>query len=255
MVLESLWQGFLGLPYLWIIIILSLLTTVLTTLIYKYATDQKRLKEIKSKLKNLRGEQKKHKKDTKKMMSLQKEMMGLNMEMMKQSFKSMLYTFIPLILLFTWMSANIAYEPIAPGEEFSVTARVSNSFPYDLKDINVSVLPEGSVSRNEGYVPSRESRREAQWLVTIESEGVHTLEFSSPTFSESVDVLITESKDYLDPVTDFRDSQLLRVEVGNDAVRPLGEFSLFGLRPNWLFTYIIFSVLFSFLFRRLLKVS
>jgi uncharacterized membrane protein (DUF106 family) len=56
-------------------------------------------------------------------MSLQKEMMELNMEMMKQSFKSMLYTFIPLIILFTWMSANIAYEPINPGEEFTVTAK------------------------------------------------------------------------------------------------------------------------------------
>jgi uncharacterized membrane protein (DUF106 family) len=248
-------QVLMGLPHFWIIFILSFVATLLTTIIYKYATDQKRLKEIKTKLKDLREKQKKHKGDNKKIMSLQKEMMELNMEMMKQSFRSMLYTFIPLILLFSWMSANIAYEPINPGEEFSVTARISNSFPHDLRDINLSVIPQGEVSRNEAHVPSKESRREVQWLVSIPDEGRYSLVIESSTFKEDKEVLITESKDYLNPIKDIRGSQLLRIEVGNRVVRPLGDFSLFGWRPNWLWTYILLSVFLSIGLRKLFKVS
>lgn len=255
MVFQSIWQGFLDLPYFWIILIMALLVTFFTTIIYKYATDQKRLKEIKTKLKELRKKQKENKKDTKKVMALQKEMMGLNMEMMKQSFKSMLYTFLPLILLFTWMSANIAYEPINPGEEFTITARISNSFPHELKDVNLTLLPEGNVSRNEGFVASRESRREIQWVVVAPNEGTYSAVIKSPTFEETKEILVTYSKDYVSPVETYGQSQLLRLEVGNEPVRPLGSFSFFGLRPNWLFTYIIISILLSIAIRRLLKVS
>lgn len=257
MVFQSLWQGFMGLPHFWIIFVLALITTLITTIIYKYATDQKKLKSIKSKLKSLRKEQKKHKDDTKKLMDLQKEMMSLNMDMMKQSFRSMLYTFIPLILLFTWMSANIAFEPINPGDEFSVTARISNSFPYELRDVNLTLVPGGAeITRNEGYVASRESRREVQWKVVAPSqEGTYTLMVAGPTFSESKEVLITNSKNYLSPVQDFRNSHLLRLEVGNEPVRPFGNFSIFGWRLNWLWTYILLSIFFSILIRKLLKVS
>lgn len=255
MVFQSIWQGFMDLPYFWIILVMALLVTLFTTIIYKYTTDQKRLKEIKTKLKELRKKQKEHKGDTKKIMSLQKEMMSLNMEMMKQSFKSMLYTFLPLILLFTWMSANIAYEPINPGDEFTITARISNSFPHELKDINLTMIPEGEVSRNEGYVASRESRREIQWKAVALEEGTYTAIIKSPTFEETKEILITESKDYLNPVETFGQSQLLRIEIGNEAVRPLGSFSLFGMRPNWLFTYIIISIILSIFIRRLFKVS
>ncbi|MFP4567983.1 MAG: EMC3/TMCO1 family protein [Candidatus Woesearchaeota archaeon] len=251
----SFFQMFMELPHFWIIFILSFLATLLTTVIYKFATDQKRLKEIKSSLKDLRKKQKDVKGDSKKLMALQKEMMELNMEMMKQSFKSMLYTFIPLILLFSWMSANIAYEPINPGEEFAVTARISNSYIHDLKNISLDILPEGSASLNEAYTPSRESRREIQWLVSSPREGMHTLVISSPTFNETKEVLITESNKYVNPIKDIKGSQLLRVEVGNDVVRPLGDLSIFGLRFNWLWTYILLSIAFSVGLRKLFRVS
>ena len=255
MVFGSFWSWFMGLPHFWIIFSFALVTTLITTIIYKYATDQKRLKEIKTKLKALRKKQKEYKNDTKKVMALQKDMMSLNMEMMKQSFKSMLYTFIPLILLFTWMSANIAYDPINPSDNFTVTARISNSFPHDLNTINLSVKPDGVVYRNEGYVASRESRREVQWFVSVEEEGRYTLLVEGPTFSETKDFLATFSKEYISPVEAFSNSHLLRLEVGNEPVRPLGSFSFFGLRPNWLFVYIVLSILFSIIVRKLLKVS
>jgi len=252
MAIHIICQSFMNMPHFYIILILSFLSTLLTTVIYKYTTDQKRLKEIKTKLKELREKQKKHKTDAKKLMSFQKEMMALNMEMMKQSFKSMLYTFIPLIILFTWMSANIAYYPINPGQEFTITAQISNSYTYDLKDINLTLIPEGQVTRNDMHVPSRETRREVQWKATAPNEGTYTAIIESPTFRETKELLITNTKKYTTPIKNIKESQILKITIGNEPVRPLAPI---GLKLNWLWTYILLSLLLSIGLRKLLKVA
>ena len=81
------------------IILISFLVTLLMTLITKYLTDQKRMKELKDiqkqcqiKLKNAKG-------DLKTQSEIQSEMMTCSLEMMKYSMKPMLITFIPLLLL------------------------------------------------------------------------------------------------------------------------------------------------------------
>lgn len=250
--IQTIWQGFLNLPHFFIITILAILITLLTTIIYKYTTDQKRLKEIKTKLKELRAEQKKHKTNQKKLMNLQKEMMELNMEMMKQSFKSMLYTFLPLILLFSWMAANIAYEPIQPGQEFTITAQISNSYIQDLKEINITILPNAEITLNEKHTPSKENRREIQWIAKVNEEGTYTATIESPTFKESHTILITNTNKYTNPIKDIKGSQLLKITTGNKPVRPLETI---GLKLNWLWTYIIISIIASILLRKLLKVS
>jgi uncharacterized membrane protein (DUF106 family) len=85
------------------IIIISFLLTLLTTLVYKYFTDQEALKNIKEENKKLQDEMKVHKDNPQKMMELNREMMAHSMEMMKHSFKPMLITFIPIIIFFAYM--------------------------------------------------------------------------------------------------------------------------------------------------------
>ena len=40
----------------------------------------------------------------------------------------------------------------------------------------------------------------------------------------------------------------------NKKVKPLGNVSLFGWKPGWLGVYIIFSIIFSMVLRKLLKI-
>jgi len=252
MAIQELWQAFMNIPHIYIILILSFISTLITTIIYKYTTDQKRLKEIKTKLKDMREKQKKHKNDTKKLISLQKEMMQLNMEMLKQSFKSMLYTFIPLIVLFAWMSANVAYHPINPEDEFTITAQISTSYSFDLKEINLTIMPEGTVTRNDAHVPRNENRREVQWLVKTPKEGTYTAIIESPTFKETKEILVSNTNKYNAPIKDIKDSQILKIIVGNEPVRPLRPI---GLGLNWLWTYILLSVILSIGLRKALRVA
>jgi uncharacterized membrane protein (DUF106 family) len=250
----AIYQGFMSLPYFWLIFIISLLVTLLTTIIYKYTTDQKELKKIKKEMNELKIKMKKNSSDQKKMMSIQKEMLDKNMVMMKQSFKSMLYTFIPLILIFAWMNATIAFEPITPNSNVTITATISNSFPGELSSINISSIPATKITRNVGYEPGSDKVRAVQWIMETKGEGTYTILVESETFKQSKEILVTDERKYENPVSEYKNSQLKSIVVGNEKVRPFeGIGFLKGL--NWLWTYIILSILMSIGLRKVMKIA
>lgn len=81
-----------------IVIIISLFITV----IQKYATDQKTLKEMKAEQKKLSEEAKKVRDNPERMMEIQKESMKFMMPMMKLGMRGAVFTGIPIILSYRW---------------------------------------------------------------------------------------------------------------------------------------------------------
>jgi len=85
----------------WFIIFISFIITLISTLVYKYTTNQKLMKSLKEEIVIL---QKKGKKD--------KEIWNKQMTIMKNSLASTFYTFIPIIILFRWLSTHMSTEKI-----------------------------------------------------------------------------------------------------------------------------------------------
>ena len=85
------------------IIILAFLMTFFMTLVTKFVSDQKKIKELKTTQKDCRINLKKFQLGSPEYMKVQQEMMACSMEIMKKSFKPMLYSFIPLIIFFWWI--------------------------------------------------------------------------------------------------------------------------------------------------------
>ena len=85
------------------IIFISFLITLLSTLAYKYFTDQNALKLLKEDHKRIQEEMKKHKDDAKKIAELNKEALQKSLEPFKHQIKPLLITFIPFILIFAWL--------------------------------------------------------------------------------------------------------------------------------------------------------
>ena len=250
----GIYESFMGMSYFLIILILSAVATIITTLIYKYTTNQDKLRKNKLEIKELREKMNKNKKDQKKMMEIQQQMMSKNMEMMKASFKPMIYTFIPLILLFSWMTSTIAFEPVNPGQEFTLTANLADAYPGALSEIKVTSIPEMNVVVDEAFV-AKEGTKQQRWIIKAEQEGKYTILLEGDTFKQTKEVLVTNDKKYSKPVSDYKDSQLKQVIVGNDPVKPLGNLSLLGWRPGWLGTYIILSILMSIGLRKAMKIA
>src|SRR3989344_3449858 len=106
MVFESLLNPvlspLLSLPPLAAILIVSIFLSVLMTLIYKWMTDQELMKTLKE--------------------DVNKRAMEKNMKYMMHSLKPTLVTFIPLIIIFAWLSSHLAFYPLIAGEQFTLDA-------------------------------------------------------------------------------------------------------------------------------------
>jgi uncharacterized membrane protein (DUF106 family) len=254
-IFNTIFGPILGLSYFLIILIVSLILTLITTLIYKWTTDQKRMKALKVEVKELRDKLTKNKTNQKKMLEIQQQMMSKNMEMMKQSFKPMLFTFIPLIIIFAWMASTLAFMPLVPSEPFTITAVMTETFISGNSNISIKIVPEMSVVRDDTYVPEKAGTKEARWIATPEKEGTYSILIESPTFKETKEIIISTEKKYSMPVSDYKESQLDKLIVGNKEVKPFGSFSLLGWRPGWLGTYIILSIVMSIGLRKLLDIS
>ena len=85
------------------LLIISFLMTFLITLSYKYLTNQELMKSLKDELKDFQKQMKDNKDNSQKVMDIQKQSLEKNMKYMMHSFKPTLYTFIPLIIIFTWL--------------------------------------------------------------------------------------------------------------------------------------------------------
>jgi len=89
-------------------IILVLLLSIFMTLIQKYTTDQKTIREIKEEQKKLQGDMKKFEVGSKEHTELSMKSMKFIGPMFKLSMRPIVYTAIPIILLFRWFADYFA---------------------------------------------------------------------------------------------------------------------------------------------------
>ncbi len=88
----------------WGMTIIVAVISLLITIVQKYATDQKTLKEMKNEQKRLNEEAKKFRDHPEKMMEMQKESMKFMIPMMKISMRAFVFTAIPMILFIRWFN-------------------------------------------------------------------------------------------------------------------------------------------------------
>jgi len=92
------------------IILISFLMTLVITLSYKFLTNQEMMKSLKEEIKGFQQQMKENKEDTQKVMELQKQALEKNMKYMMHSFKPTLFTFVPLIIIFTWLRTTYSTQ-------------------------------------------------------------------------------------------------------------------------------------------------
>ncbi|MCF7866537.1 EMC3/TMCO1 family protein [Candidatus Woesearchaeota archaeon] len=243
MVLDAI----LSLDYWILIFLLSLIVTLISTITYKYTTDQKKIKQYRKEVKDMQAEMKKHKDDQKKMLKIQREMMSKNGELMKQSFKPMLYTFIPLLLILSWMSSTLAYEPLQPNIPFSVTAQLDELYMANLSDITIK--SDKPIKMKEDIEFQAEGKQK-RWILQANESGTYTLLFEGDSFKETKEILVTTEKKFKQPIQTYK-GQLKSVTTSNKEVTM--DFGIFKL--NWLWSYILLSVIMSIGLRKVMGVA
>ena len=237
-----------GLHPLLSIAIVALAVTTFTSLVYKFVTDQKMMKVLKQELKDLQKLMKEHRDRPEKLVSIQKQAMEKNMEYMKHSMRPTLFTMIPLILLFGWLNSHIAYYPIMPGETFEVWAELRS----DMDDfVELEVYPPTPDFEILSENPQEIESAEVRWMLRG-PEGDYVLRYTLGDEVVEQDLLVTPKRQYEQPNKPIRGTSFRSLNIGNERVRPL---SFLGINWSWIWSYILLSILFSTVIRKMLKIS
>jgi len=100
---NSIFGGLINYNPLYGLLLISFLITLIITLVYKFMTNQKELKEIQDKTKEIREQMKLHKDNQPKMSELQKQSLEISMGSFKHQFKPMIITLLPILIIFGWL--------------------------------------------------------------------------------------------------------------------------------------------------------
>ena len=253
--------------------LMSFLISLGITLVYKWVTDQALMKTIKDDLSAMQKKIKEHKDNPKRMMELQKEMMDKNFKYMSHSLKPTLFTFIPLILIFGWLSANLAYAPVMPDTKIDVyaffydnnaTSTASLIVPSGVTLLSNSTSPVNVIyagdkllfnnpnlanARYGGFLDLKKDIYYAGWKIKG-TAGTHNLEIKVNEKSYFKEILVSDVR-YVAPLEKVDDGAVLGIAVDQKGQTVI---DFLGLKIGWFWSYVIFSVLFSMLLRKVLKV-
>ncbi|MGM5483931.1 MAG: EMC3/TMCO1 family protein [Nanobdellota archaeon] len=241
-VFDPLLGFLLELKPLYSIMLISLFVALISILATKFMTNQELMKSHRKKLKDMQKDMKKHRDDPKKSLKMQKDMMNINMLVMKESFKPMIITIIPFILIFTWLNANFSYLPIMPDDSFDITAKIKD---MEGKEITIKVLPEDKVTFLSNKTKTIDDKN-VNWELKAK-EGSYTIRYDLGNKTYDQDLIVGNK--YATPQKSFDPG--FKSTIGNEKLK----VDIFGLNLTWFWAYLIFSIIFSLLFRKIFKVS
>jgi uncharacterized membrane protein (DUF106 family) len=257
-ILDPVFSPLLTLPSVVGILLIAFFITLLSTLAFKYFTDQSAMKSIKEEIKGYQAEMKKHRNDPDKMMKINKKSMDATMRSFKHTLKPTLITILPFIIIFGWLNAHFTYDPLVQDTDFFVAAQFDKGATGEIK-INV---PEAFTLYNEAVQPVTET---VEWKMKAPAgEYVLSYSYDLPEFKQPIRIN-ADPRDrlYENPVLTkaelleqglAKKDPLESITIGNRKIRPFGDISLFGWHPGWFFTYFIFAIAFSIILRKVLKV-
>ncbi len=238
-------------PLLFIMLV-SFFVSLLTNIVTKYLTDQKEMKRLKGEISGMQKEMRTlQKKDPKKAMELQKKAMSLNLAYSKHTFKATFYTIIPLFLLFGWLSFTLTYEPAAPGEQISVDIFTTEPISISVSEgLTLNSISNTTVERGFWFLKSPHDVTRIN--VTPKEEGEHKV-FVSANECDSDFTLISSRL-----ITEKQDSNKLPKEPCTNSEVFINykphRISFLGISMHWILVFIIFSLLFSSVLKKALKV-
>lgn len=243
--MDFLFGWILNLTPFWGILILSLIISILIVLIYKFTTNQTLMKSLKDEIKSLQKQMKELKHDPTKMMEVNKKAMEANMKYMGQSFKPMIFTFLPIIIIFGWMNATLAFDPLIAGQEFTMTVDFEKGASGNI----TLFAPDGIEITGD----ATKTVTDGNSIFTMKGEalGIYAVTFDYNNKQYVHELEISNDRSYLEPVQRVKDGFVKQITTDLEKTKVI-KIGSFGL--TWLWSYILFSIVFSIALRKWLKV-
>lgn len=249
---------------LWALVPFSLLAGILLLLVFRYTSNQQRIRETKDSIKAHILELWLFRDDPRILLSAQGRILRLNGRYIALALKPMLVSIIPLALLLTALDGWFAFRPLFPGEEAIVSIRTN--------DGTTELFEKASLAANHGLTvetpPLRISpTKEIDWRIKAHEVGVHKVSVELPGRSIEKQIVVSrglarvsfarldsgfwQALLYPSEPPLPQQSGLERIDIHY----PERAIQVSHWRLHWLIVFFVLSTLSAFAFRRLLKVE
>lgn len=157
--------------------VISILTGILMLVVFRYTSNQERIKETKDRMKAHLLEIRLFKDDLGILFSAQKNIVLYNFKYLKYTLVPMLVMTIPLVLMLIHLNGWYGYRPLKPGESTIVSVKVS--------DRNIDVLSQMEIEVEKGLTVETPLLRipatsEVDWRVRADELGDHRVTVKGP---------------------------------------------------------------------------
>ena len=238
---DFIFRPFLSLPIFWAILGVSLVLALLVVLVYKYTTNQEHLRELQTQLKQHQKELRENK-DPSRLAELQKKTTDTSLQQLRMTMKPTLITMLPLLLIFGWFSSHFAYAPLLPNQEFNLSIE---QYVNNTNEVTITAPSALEVSTKKSGATPETSRFELRG-----PEGDYSLQIHAGNKTYEKRVLITTQNSYSPPTAIIHDGTVEKMYTSQQEQIVM---NLFGWKIGWIGSYIIFSLIFNTLLRKMFK--
>ena len=247
-------------PYVGLSLV-SVVTGVVMVFLYRWTTDQKKLKEIRDKIKIHFLEVRLFKEDMAEMFTIQKEIIKENLNYLRYTFKSAVVLIIPIIFIVIDLNARYSFYPIRSGDSFVVSATVQEL--SSLSRIELT-LPQGLAMD----VPSMRipEEKRVSWQVHAGSSGIYNLIFHqgekqymhNAVISSRIQRIYPDMKTQKEWISRFTSNagflpsdspiQMIHIEYPKQG-------SFLGLQPGWLYYFFSISMIAGLAVKKIMNLA
>lgn len=246
----------------WGLVIASLLTGVVMLIIFRYTSNQQKIKWAKDKVKGYILEIRLYRDSPKVIIRALGQILRYNGIYMRYALVPLLFVIIPVILIL--VNLNFRYNFIGFKPNDSALVKVCISDGVDANNIALEESEAVKIETDALYIPSK---KEIDWRIKVHKKGNHVLVISSgdrvdtkrlwvgskPVLIAPIrvghsawDVLMNPAEPPLP-----KESPIKRIEV----TYPERENRLLGIRMHWLVIFFILSLVFAFALKGPMKVE
>jgi hypothetical protein len=249
---------------IWSLAVFSLLIGILMLIIFRFTSDQQKIRETKSKIRAHIFELSLFKDDIGIVLSAQKNIFMYNLKYIKYALKPMLFMMMPLVLILIQLESWYGHRPLRPDE----SAIVSLKLKYGVEPIPDITLTTGEGIDIETPPLRIPEEREVDWRIRAQEPGEHELKFKMPGQDAVQKIIVSEAG--LAQISPLASASDTRDILLNPALEPLSEGSIvewirIDYPPNsigiykwhvhWLVIVFILSIVFGFALKGLFRVE
>lgn len=226
------------------LVFVCVIIAVFQTLVTKYSTDQIVVKHVRAEIKKLQKQLSEHKSQPDKLMEIQTKMMELNGQILKQQIKPMFISMIPMLLVVGWIFTHLTHMPLELNEPVEISVHV--------KDVTEVML---ATNASQVTIVSNTTQKVvdgvASFTIQANSYGTYPLTFRAGEATTNVTVIFDDFK-YSRPDAVLKDKPFTKLQVG---LKPRKILSFGSFYINGFWAYILFSIVFSLIFRKVFDVA